>query len=237
MSNSHEWQFDNAWQEMLNHATLKVIVINLHVVIFKSRIQLKTKPVSRPRQTIVERRNALWNFYAPSTHILLLCRTLAWHGSLPINAHCFRNRCKFSLEKITITKTNFSPFSNRIFFLFSVLVTTGDGCGEAEGWLRHWSSGEDTSFPCSWIKSECDVRRLVRLLLTSKNLFLGTISRTKIQIKYRQVALVFWGEADLPGPAEHSEGSNSAASVVVAEGKVQLCEVAEESWNDQRVDS
>lgn len=25
MSNSHEWQFDNAWQEMLNHATLKVI--------------------------------------------------------------------------------------------------------------------------------------------------------------------------------------------------------------------
>jgi hypothetical protein len=24
MSNSHEWQFDNAWQEMLNHATLKV---------------------------------------------------------------------------------------------------------------------------------------------------------------------------------------------------------------------
>lgn len=55
MSNSHEWQFDNAWQEMLNHATLKVIVINVHVVIFKSRIQLKTKPVSRPRKTIVER--------------------------------------------------------------------------------------------------------------------------------------------------------------------------------------
>lgn len=25
MSNSHEWQFDNAWQEMLNHATIKVI--------------------------------------------------------------------------------------------------------------------------------------------------------------------------------------------------------------------
>lgn len=24
MSNSHDWQFDNAWQEMLNHATLKV---------------------------------------------------------------------------------------------------------------------------------------------------------------------------------------------------------------------
>jgi SH3-domain binding protein 5 len=24
MSNSHEWQFDGAWQEMLNHATLKV---------------------------------------------------------------------------------------------------------------------------------------------------------------------------------------------------------------------
>lgn len=24
MSGSHEWQFDNAWQEMLNHATLKV---------------------------------------------------------------------------------------------------------------------------------------------------------------------------------------------------------------------
>lgn len=25
LSNSHEWQFDNAWQEMLNHATIKVI--------------------------------------------------------------------------------------------------------------------------------------------------------------------------------------------------------------------
>lgn len=25
MSNSHEWQFDNAWQEMLNHATAKVM--------------------------------------------------------------------------------------------------------------------------------------------------------------------------------------------------------------------
>lgn len=24
MSNQHEWQFDNAWQEMLNHATIKV---------------------------------------------------------------------------------------------------------------------------------------------------------------------------------------------------------------------
>lgn len=27
MSNSHEWQFDNAWQEMLNHATIKVFII------------------------------------------------------------------------------------------------------------------------------------------------------------------------------------------------------------------
>lgn len=25
MSNKHEWQFDNAWQEMLNHATIKVM--------------------------------------------------------------------------------------------------------------------------------------------------------------------------------------------------------------------
>lgn len=24
MSNKDEWQFDNAWQEMLNHATIKV---------------------------------------------------------------------------------------------------------------------------------------------------------------------------------------------------------------------
>lgn len=24
ISNKHEWQFDNAWQEMLNHATIKV---------------------------------------------------------------------------------------------------------------------------------------------------------------------------------------------------------------------
>ncbi|KAH0817664.1 hypothetical protein GEV33_005126 [Tenebrio molitor] len=24
LSNQHEWQFDNAWQEMLNHATIKV---------------------------------------------------------------------------------------------------------------------------------------------------------------------------------------------------------------------
>lgn len=27
MSNSHEWQFDNAWQEMLNHATIKVFFL------------------------------------------------------------------------------------------------------------------------------------------------------------------------------------------------------------------
>lgn len=27
MTNSHEWQFDNAWQEMLNHATIKVITL------------------------------------------------------------------------------------------------------------------------------------------------------------------------------------------------------------------
>lgn len=25
MSNKDEWQFDNAWQEMLNHATIKVM--------------------------------------------------------------------------------------------------------------------------------------------------------------------------------------------------------------------
>lgn len=25
LSNSNEWQFDNAWQEMLNHATMKVM--------------------------------------------------------------------------------------------------------------------------------------------------------------------------------------------------------------------
>lgn len=31
MSNSHEWQFDNAWQEMLNHATLKVSLHFCHV--------------------------------------------------------------------------------------------------------------------------------------------------------------------------------------------------------------
>jgi hypothetical protein len=24
LSNQHEWQFDNAWQEMLNHATIKI---------------------------------------------------------------------------------------------------------------------------------------------------------------------------------------------------------------------
>lgn len=30
MSNSHEWQFDNAWQEMLNHATLKVMDAEKH---------------------------------------------------------------------------------------------------------------------------------------------------------------------------------------------------------------
>lgn len=27
-SNQHEWQFDNAWQEMLNYATMKVIYYN-----------------------------------------------------------------------------------------------------------------------------------------------------------------------------------------------------------------
>lgn len=27
MTNSHNWPFDNAWQEMLNHATQKVIIL------------------------------------------------------------------------------------------------------------------------------------------------------------------------------------------------------------------
>lgn len=30
MSGSHEWQFDNAWQEMLNHATIKVAAAEQH---------------------------------------------------------------------------------------------------------------------------------------------------------------------------------------------------------------
>lgn len=34
MSNSHNWPFDNAWQEMLNHATIKVLhYISLRVYI------------------------------------------------------------------------------------------------------------------------------------------------------------------------------------------------------------
>lgn len=28
LSKQHEWQFDNAWQEMLNHATIKVIFLH-----------------------------------------------------------------------------------------------------------------------------------------------------------------------------------------------------------------
>ena len=32
LDNSGEWQFDNAWQEMLNHATIKARVIINHVL-------------------------------------------------------------------------------------------------------------------------------------------------------------------------------------------------------------
>lgn len=31
LTHQHEWQFDNAWQEMLNHATMKVNELNNHI--------------------------------------------------------------------------------------------------------------------------------------------------------------------------------------------------------------
>lgn len=44
LTNQHEWQFDNAWQEMLNHATMKVgtslgkFLLIVHVKKFKHLI-------------------------------------------------------------------------------------------------------------------------------------------------------------------------------------------------------
>lgn len=49
MTNSHEWQFDNAWQEMLNHATIKVITLNANVIYNISRVN-----VSVARKNVVD---------------------------------------------------------------------------------------------------------------------------------------------------------------------------------------
>lgn len=40
ISNKHEWQFDNAWQEMLNHATIKVnkIFLIMNYSLFKNNL-------------------------------------------------------------------------------------------------------------------------------------------------------------------------------------------------------
>lgn len=43
MSNSHEWQFDNAWQEMLNHATQKVMVAEKQKAESHAEHQLKAR--------------------------------------------------------------------------------------------------------------------------------------------------------------------------------------------------
>lgn len=45
LSKQHEWQFDNAWQEMLNHATIKVIQINIKINLilnFKTKLYFYT---------------------------------------------------------------------------------------------------------------------------------------------------------------------------------------------------
>ena len=38
LDNRGEWQFDNAWQEMLNHATVKVSVSSLECLAFSINI-------------------------------------------------------------------------------------------------------------------------------------------------------------------------------------------------------
>lgn len=52
MSNSHEWQFDNAWQEMLNHATQKVMDAEKQKAECHAEHQQLTKVFNTAEQTV-----------------------------------------------------------------------------------------------------------------------------------------------------------------------------------------
>lgn len=84
MSNSHEWQFDNAWQEMLNHATLKVhcliaiFAVTAHIFI-ENNCRIEACEISMHRQ-----------------HILLVSMTRFDALQWPL----FRHRCKFTSVKM-----------------------------------------------------------------------------------------------------------------------------------------
>lgn len=74
----------------------------------------------------------------------------------------------------------------------------------------------------------------IRLIIA---LLSGTIFRTKVQVEHRKIASLFWGEADLPGPAQHAKRAHPTASKAPAIVQVQVCNISEESWVDQRIDS
>lgn len=52
MSNSHEWQFDNAWQEMLNHATQKVMDAEKQKAECHAEHQQRTKVFNTAEQKV-----------------------------------------------------------------------------------------------------------------------------------------------------------------------------------------
>lgn len=77
MSNSHEWQFDNAWQEMLNHATLKV--------------NFGTFPIHfRGHSTHFRNNRSCACEIPPQTTCISLCTTACYAWS-HINALCWKH--------------------------------------------------------------------------------------------------------------------------------------------------
>lgn len=67
MSSSHEWQFDNAWQEMLNHATIKVSYLSSSNPAFA----LRTKPSFWFREGL--------NLYIPEVFYILIYLDYTWY--------------------------------------------------------------------------------------------------------------------------------------------------------------
>lgn len=56
MSNQHEWQFDNAWQEMLNHATIKVMDAETQRAASGREHQTKTMLFHAAEQRVLRRK-------------------------------------------------------------------------------------------------------------------------------------------------------------------------------------
>lgn len=232
---------------MLNHATLKV---KFRLTIFAVATHIL--------ETIV----SLWNSRTQNAATCIsLCVAvagiLAWHAWLPINAHCLKCKCFFggNAHKVrhishetswTISLTNFMKL-NPPKTVKTAILTFFSSLHENRWWMpknkkltrvlitrkrhRHF-----TQLNQEWVTQRESVS-VMKCHHTKTCLLSGTISRTKVQIEHREVASILWGEANLSGSVEYTKGTDTTIAVIAAGCQVQLRKVAEESWDDQRINS